>query len=58
MGAGELFLGEKEERQLAQLRRLRQELERPGRGIPQRIVDAVLGEHAAPPPFGEPAHGP
>jgi len=58
MGAGELFLRQKKQRELAQLRRAWQELERCGRRLPQRIVDPVPGEHAPAAPFGEPAHDP
>ena len=58
MGADEIFLGEEKQRELAELRRARQKRERARRALPERVVDAVLGEHAAAAPFGEPAHGP
>ena len=56
--AGELLLGEEQQRQLAQLRRARKKASRPRGALPERIVDAVPVQHAPAPPFGEPAHRP
>src|SRR5512145_1359989 len=55
---GELLLGEEEEGEFLELLALRQESERASRPSPERIVDAVSRQHAAPAPIRQPTHGP